>query len=244
MELQLRVRCIRILPVLYCLIMSNLCCLQTKLMLIGHSSGAHLCAFAMIELMRDGLGLSSAESLLPVSISGIQFSDRHFDYSRNGNSDNDDRHSTGSSGSFYVINSQSDNGAQSTGHRSSHSGSPVLTADLVMTQKSETEMSEASMLESELRELTQGGTGELQYPGVAVPESTVEGASAEGTSPKRQESEQADNGDGEDADDEDDNNSIVTVKQTEGGDLPNVFDTQPTRTELCRSLKAVIGEYF
>lgn len=249
----------------------NVLIFQTKIMLVGHSSGAHLCALSMLELLRDGLGLSSAESLLPLSISGIQFSERHFDYSRNGNSDNDDRHSTGSSGSFYVISGQNDNGAQSAGL----SSSPVLTADLVVTQKSETEFSEGSMLESELRALTEGAAGDLRYTRTAssdpgqeeryiaeaddeaeddnnsmVTGKQVKGSVSSERSPVsdnggHKSTEHQDSTDIAEADDEgeDDNNSIVTVKQTEGADMPAVFDTQPTRAELCRSLKAVIGLY-
>lgn len=194
-------------------------------MLVGHSAGAHLCALTMLELLRDDLGLST-ENLLPLNICGLQFTERYFDFSRNGNSE-EDRHSTGSSGSFYVINGGQN---ENNGQASVQTGSPVLTAELVTTQISDTALSEGSMLESELRELARSSSGELQYTGTAV--SGEQGETGKSYSSSRP---------GQDDDDEDDDNSVVTLKQNDGGEVQAVFDTQPTRTELSRSLKAVVG---
>lgn len=204
---------------------------QTKLMLVGHSSGAHLCALSMLELLHDGLSHSRAENLLPITVSGIQFCERHFEYTRNGNQDNDDHHSTGSSGSFFVINGQNDNGGQA----SVQSGSPVLTSEIVQAQKSETELSEGSMLESELRELTQSGTGAMRYTGTASKRQEDDPEPLESSSVFKEENVAGN------TDESDDENSVVTVKHTDAGDFTAVFDNQPTRTELCRSLKAFVG---
>lgn len=128
---------------------------------MGHSSGAHVCAMVVLELLQHQL-TTAHQPNQPSTPPVLQFAEQHFN--GNSNSDNDDKHSTNSSGSFLVLGSQSSNSAANSDGQSL-STSPVLMAskfEVLETQKSETEMSDASMLESELRALTAATEASLE----------------------------------------------------------------------------------
>lgn len=196
------------------------CILQDKIILLGHSSGAHLCALTMLELFHDEI-LPSNETGNQ-SPSSLQFRERHF----TGNSDNDDKQSSGSSESFQVLNGQNSNGFQTNdSSKTSLSASQFVVLE---TQKSETEMSEGSLLESEIKELTQSEISGVRYRGISQ-DVSLEGASGGKT--------------GEiNAGESDDSDSVITLKGEEEELLPTLTVTQPPLIELRKSVKAVVGE--
>ena len=53
--------------------------IQTSIMLIGHSAGAHLCLMSVLELTLQRMLQQSTASLQPESSQPIRFEDCHFD---------------------------------------------------------------------------------------------------------------------------------------------------------------------
>ncbi|XP_052772871.1 uncharacterized protein LOC128219796 [Mya arenaria] len=207
---------------------------KSQIMLVGHSSGAHLCALSLFELLQNQS--TNQASSQPATPPVIQFSDQHF----NGNSDNEDKHSSASSGSFLVLGSHSsssvnDNGQNGQSRSTSLSTSPVLTAskfEILETQKSETEMSEVSMLESELLELTQSTAGTLRYRRTS-PEGRESPESSAYSEPLLSEEVTVT---GEvTVSEESDDDSVVTVTLVEGG------ETEPALRELAKAVKGFVG---
>ncbi|XP_053393021.1 uncharacterized protein LOC123564406 isoform X2 [Mercenaria mercenaria] len=199
---------------------------KEKIILLGHSSGAHLSTMTMLELFRNELPPTNETGSQSTSPGSLQFRERHF----TGNSDNEDRQSSGSSGSFQVLDGQNGNGVQS--NDTDKMSLSTSRFEVLETQKSETEMSEGSMLESEIQDLTQSEISGIRYRGTS-PDTSQSAPYVEG----------ATGGDKSEMTDErsEDDNSVVTVGQGEGELIPSLTVTEPSMTELRKSVRAIIG---
>lgn len=185
-------------------------------MLLGHSSGAHLCMMTVLKLCSDA-------GTQPSSPGSLQFRERHF----NGNSDNNDIGSYGSSGSFQIINGQNGNGDETNvADKMSLSTSQF---EVLQTQKSETEVSEGSLLETEIQELTLTENTGIRYRGTSQVEQQsapyVEGATDDGRR------EITDEGSADDL-------SSILNQEVE----QSLTIMQPSMSELMKSVRAMIGE--
>ena len=194
---------------------------------------------SVLELLHDELMASSTEDLQPVTTSSIHFSEKHF-AAKSDSENNDDRHSTTSSGSFCVLDKNNSNGSQgeqSDGHQSDgqqgNAGLGVSQFEMLATQKSETEMSEASLMESDIKELTQAEGSGLRYRGSGAQK---DDDADKGTVEEKTEGQAPVSAGAEEEEDSGDNDSVVTVKQQEG-------DANPTLLQLGKTIKAVIGNF-
>lgn len=212
---------------------------QDQILLLGHSSGAHLCTMTMLQLLRDELHTSTAH-LQPISSSSLYFTERHFDdlqpFACTGVVDsNDDRHSSGSSGSFQILNGHDNDVQNDAGVKTDSMSLSASHFEVLETKKSETEMSEDSMLESDIPDLTQSEISGVRYRGTN-PDTTESAPYVEvATGGERGDV----TGDGSE---EEDNGSVITVKEGEEDTLPILTVTQPSATQLRKSVRAIIGK--
>ncbi|XP_060570726.1 uncharacterized protein LOC132729011 isoform X2 [Ruditapes philippinarum] len=187
---------------------------KEKIILLGHSSGAHLSMMTVLQLCNEA-------GIQPSSPGSLHFRESHF----NGNSDSNDKGSSGSTGSFQVVDGQNGNGGQTNDlDKMSLSTSQF---EVLQTQKSETEVSEGSLLESEIQELTQSEISGIRYRGAAGEQSAlyVEGASDEGRR------EIINDGTGDD--------DLAGILNQ--GVEQSLTIAQPSMSELRKSVKAMIG---
>lgn len=189
-------------------------------MLIGHSSGAHLCIMAILELLHDDIlnaeDLPISESVAPQ----IHFEESH--YKREESNGHNLDGSSGSSGSFCVLN---DNGEKKDSLEASNTSSTYE-----MLKKPEADVMEESvaagyvkpMMDSDIEkvEVGQGESakhGELSESKPSTEDSNVERRPAE--------SEEEEVGSEHD--------SVITVRSN---------DRQRTLVDIGKSVKAVIGK--
>lgn len=192
----------------------------------------------MLQLLHDELHTSTAH-LQPVLPSSLYFTERHYaDGQPSADTcdvdSNDDRHSSGSSGSFQILNGH-DNGAQNEpGAKNDSMSLSASQFEVLDTKKTETEMSEDSMLDSDIPELTQSEISGVRYRGTN-PDTTESAPYVEGaTGEERREV----TGDGL----EEDDGSVITVKEGDGDTLPTWTVTQPSATQLRKAVRAIIGK--
>ncbi|KAL4240163.1 hypothetical protein ACF0H5_000957 [Mactra antiquata] len=196
---------------------------KNKIILLGHSSGAHLCAMTTLEIFYHMNGNRGSVSQL--STSPLYFRDRHFAFTPltnlpvSGNSDSDngkDRHSSGSSNSFQVI----DDGNNSNGNGDF---TRSISSDYVDVGTSVSAPDMTSSASGTISEATNSGKVESEMV------KKVEVVKQAGIS--------ADNDDGDESDYESDE-SVVTVKE---GEMTTSMETQQSMVDLRNSIKAVIG---
>ncbi|KAH3869565.1 uncharacterized protein LOC127868053 [Dreissena polymorpha] len=209
---------------------------KQKILLMGHSSGAHICAMTILDLLHDQASEGESAQLQGSTSAGPEmlFIEKHFngssDNKDNGSSDNKDNGSSdkGSktslepSASYLLLDSQlsinSDLGDNDRPSSLSSSGK------FEMLEKS---TSDASMLESEIRALTQAEGGSIMY----------EGRSQEGVENAGVSNIQITETMVASETEEDDNDSVITVTYLEGQlESPNLADA-----ELASCIKAFIG---
>ena len=194
---------------------------QDQLMLIGHSSGAHLCIMAILELLHDDI--LSAEHL-PISesvVPQIHFEESHYKREEsNGQSGLDG--SSGSSGSFCVLN---DNGDKKDSLEASNTSSTYE-----VLKKPDPQVMEESVAAGYVKPMldmdSEKGETEL-VESDKLGEITESKQSAEDLKDGRnvQESEEEDVGSEHD--------SVITVRSN---------DRQRTLVDIGKSVKAVIGK--
>lgn len=222
---------------------------QDRLMLLGHSAGAHLCVMAMLELKLDqrmysiqhNLNSSSAGAVASAS---IHFLDSHYGHLRTDPFPHDEdalEDSSGSSESFAVV-SENGNGernvAGSIGTSLNNSLASSITNGAGMTDMN------FSFQESMTLELSQVETDSvaIEYSKMAL--SGVDSLSSEKACdrPTGADGDKAkDKGDiiaeDDSGEEEDDNDSVVTVR-------PKEIERHATLIELSSSIKAFIGKLF
>ncbi|KAL3877635.1 hypothetical protein ACJMK2_035315 [Sinanodonta woodiana] len=164
---------------------------RNKIMLVGHSSGAHLCAMTVLELLHDELVQTGSSQKEPVLARSIRFEEQHFT-GRHASGDNSRQEkldtlevSSASSGSFCVVNDTDEKGAASTDFNNAASMFEVLNLQ--------------NNGEHEAVEVDTTAGGELLKS---------DGCSEEGNEEQEREEEE-----------DDDNDSVVTV-QRKGSDPP------------------------
>lgn len=194
---------------------------KNKMMMIGHSSGAHLCAMTMLELFHDQLSQASTEELPPLSPNILHFRERHFadrqlsNLSTNSAKPANNDVMQSSTESFQIINGANGNSINDTqGGRTDGNGSSLTASqfEVLETRKSETELSEGSLLESEIQELTRSEISGIRYRGKQPGEVS----------------------------DDDSGDSVITVRQG-SGEVPLIAGDNPTMAELRKSLRAIVG---
>nr|XP_022318838.1 probable isoprenylcysteine alpha-carbonyl methylesterase ICME isoform X1 [Crassostrea virginica] len=192
---------------------------KDQLMLIGHSSGAHLCIMAILELLHDDI--LSAEHL-PISesvVPQIHFEESHYKREEsNGQSGLDG--SSGSSGSFCVL----DNGDKKDSLEASNTSSTYE-----VLKKPDPQVMEESVAAGYVKPMldTDSEKGETELvESDKLGEITESKQSAEDLKDGRnvQESEEEDVGSEHD--------SVITVRSN---------DRQRTLVDIGKSVKAVIG---
>ncbi|KAK6187961.1 hypothetical protein SNE40_005877 [Patella caerulea] len=185
---------------------------KDKILLIGHSAGAHLCAMAILELLHDervsGYPYTTQQS--------IRFDDTHY----NGEGNNNDG-SSGSSESFAVV---SENGDQGAGLDSSMASGAF---ELLKAQPEESLETVSSSDEKENETEMSSEVKESESSESPSEETTALGSS-------RSENESVIEIDDDEEDDSGDNDSVVTVR-------PKDIERHPTLIDLCKSIKGFIG---
>ncbi|KAK3760542.1 hypothetical protein RRG08_022826 [Elysia crispata] len=221
---------------------------KDKIVLMGHSSGAHLAAMSILELLHDERTSIKSSFRFRPPMGGIDgeegplaFAESHYgrmsalDRARDGLGD-----SSGSSESFAVV---SDNGAmgESGGGSSLLEASTTSEGFVSMDSSVERENADANNQPSAdlnevqlLQEEPELGAG---IEGGEVVTHHVEGLAQEGGPNGSQSASHSGSlGDDEEEPDEDsgDNDSVITVR-------PKDIDRHTTLVDLCKSVRAFIG---
>lgn len=219
---------------------------KEKIMLVGHSAGAHLCMMTVLELLHDELmqGGSTSQSRQMLQES-LRFQDSHFDGNKRSRIDTLDE-SSGSSGSFCVLNDNGDKGGplDSSGATSMFEMISVKSDQDGNVTSSEQGAGEAGIQyrdegEDEVAPDSQGGamdrqvsqdTSEVTPVNVEVTKVSAEEVRGKVTEVK----DEVSGGEAEEEEEEDhsENESIVTIRPS---------DHQPTLLELGKSIKAIVG---
>lgn len=192
---------------------------KDQLMLIGHSSGAHLCIMAILELLHDDIlnaeDLPISESVAPQ----IHFEESH--YKREESNGHNLDGSSGSSGSFCVLN---DNGEKKDSLEASNTSSTYE-----MLKKPEADVMEESvaagyvkpMMDSDIEKVEVGQGESAKQRELSESKPSTEDSNVER---KPAESEEEEVGSEHD--------SVITVRSN---------DRQRTLVDIGKSVKAVIG---
>ncbi|KAK7112491.1 uncharacterized protein [Littorina saxatilis] len=207
---------------------------KDRVMMIGHSSGAHLCTMALLEMLHDQrLHISP----FPPDVSaaaGMLFHESHYgrllsDPGRGGARDPLED-SSGSSESFAVV-SENGNGNGESQATSMLSSVGSTSSSMVEVSREDTlpEVSPpppstqqtVSQTEESADAHTQQGEGEVR-------------AGGDGSEPVKQSRQDSGEGEEDSGEEEDDNDSIVTVR-------PKEIERHATLIELARSIKAFVG---
>ncbi|XP_033737399.1 isoprenylcysteine alpha-carbonyl methylesterase ICME-like [Pecten maximus] len=224
---------------------------KERIMLVGHSAGAHLCMMTVLELLHDELvqGSNSQSQLLLQE--SLRFQDSHFDSNKRSRIDTLDE-SSGSSGSFCVLNDNGDKGGplESGGATSMYEMISVKSDQDDNGSSSEQGAGYAGIQykdddEEEEAPDSQGGAmnrqvsqdvSEVTQVRVDVTEVSAEGVRAEEVRGEEVRGEEVTEVRGvtEEAEEEEhsENESIVTIRPS---------DHQPTLLELGKSIKAIVG---
>ncbi|KAL8588926.1 hypothetical protein ACOMHN_012964 [Nucella lapillus] len=209
---------------------------KNKIMLVGHSSGAHLCSMTLLELLHDQQLHVGPFPPEVVDAASMLFHESHYGRQLSQNSGRGGRDpledSSGSSESFAVVSENGNNGGRE-GEVSSMEGS----------------MSGAmsSMVEVSHSDISPQLSQKQSPPASVVSKLSAESGDTEETSPLQEKEDQGsgDNprkvpsGEGgeveeESGDEEDDNDSVVTVR-------PKDIDRHATLIDLAQSIKAFVG---
>lgn len=222
---------------------------KTKLMLIGHSAGAHLGAMALLELLHDQRTHSTPHSAA---------TSMHFHHSHYGRVPSDPgsqlrdplEESSGSSESFAVVSENGEGGAdRGDTHASSLDGSVLssmvqLSQDDLAAETKQRDLSASAEKDPSTApvpsetgakvEASLAGTGQ-RLVGMGR-DGAMPGEGDDGTKLELQGAGDGAEGEEESCEDDndDDNDSVVTVR-------PKEIERHPTLVDLCSTVKAFVG---
>ncbi|XP_041364551.1 probable isoprenylcysteine alpha-carbonyl methylesterase ICME [Gigantopelta aegis] len=214
---------------------------KDKIILIGHSAGAHLCAMSILELLHDERVHKSGKGR------HLQFDDQHYD---GVNSNHNQADSSASSDSFAVVGENGD------GQNLEGSNSGSMFEILNGQNRSLSASTETNYFEKSVEDFGLNGGGDRLLeeqksatvrPAVAKTIEVQEQGHKPGPEPDPEhggqgggqgdgEDQGQGGGEGEEEEDDtgDDDDSVVTVK-------PKDIERHPTLVDLCKSVKAFIG---
>ncbi|XP_061175072.1 uncharacterized protein LOC133184178 isoform X2 [Saccostrea echinata] len=196
---------------------------KNQVMMIGHSSGAHLCIMAILELLHDEI--LNAESMPPHEpvVPQIHFEESHY-RKEDTNGQNGLDGSSGSSGSFCVLN---ENGDKKDGLEASNTSSTFEVLSEPETGAMEESVA-AGYVQPEVET-------ESEKPEVDASESDKQGVEQLESKESKEETEEDTDRKHEDSEEEDagsDKDSVITVRSS---------DRQRSLIEIGKSVKAIIG---
>ncbi|XP_060067016.1 uncharacterized protein LOC132547270 [Ylistrum balloti] len=214
---------------------------KERIMLVGHSDGAHLCMMAVLELLHDELlqeGISQSQLMLQES---LRFQDSHFDGSKRSRIDTLDE-SSGSSGSFCVLNDNGDKGGplDPSGATSMYEMISIKSDKNENAESTEQVSGDAKIQckdddEEEVAPDSQGGAMNRQVSqDVSEVKVEVTEVSGEEVTDVKEEVRHSGKVVEEEEEEHSENESIVTIR-------PRDSECHPTLLELGKSIKAVVG---
>lgn len=199
---------------------------QDKVVLMGHSAGAHLAVMAVLELLHDewvhGIRIE------PPPSDSMELDEQYFDGS-NGENDTKPASSEGSSASFDVLNGNSNGDAKGNGVSVEGSSSSFV---LLGQEESGRSQRELGRIDSETSDSIE----------VLDVENLTESDSEEWriSSGERTPGDSEEDGEEDEEDDmsnKDEEDSVITVR-------PRVIDRQPTLMDLGKCVRGIIGKLF
>ncbi|XP_021346751.1 uncharacterized protein LOC110446102 isoform X2 [Mizuhopecten yessoensis] len=217
---------------------------KDRIMLVGHSAGAHLSMMAVLELLHDELiqgGTTQSQLMLQES---LRFQDTHFDGNKRSRIDTLDE-SSGSSGSFCVLN---DNGERGGPLESSGATSMYEMISVKSDQGDNGDSSEQGSADTGSQSKdddddrdeapdNQGGAMDRQVSQDTSEVTEVRVEVTEVSGEEVTEVKEEVRGVGEQMEEEEEhseNESIVTIR-------PRELEGHPTLLEMGKSIKAVVG---